>query len=251
MQGYTARLDHILRELVSLEVSTHAGLPCPLCDSAIGIVRCSICDVNRLYCATCIVQKHGEHPFHRLEIWRQLRFVPISLSTLGYTYYLGHDGDRCPDMDTVDRHRVRKSKSPTKEPPASQAPRREVRESSILSDVTLLDDEDPIEKVPDGHLIQVAHTNGFHDLYVGYCGCVGAPDRFTQLLRARIFPGSVSQPRTAYTFAVLNLWHKSALEATINAYDFNKILCCLTDEDFPVEVKVNSTPPFPLYCATF
>ena len=138
-------------------------------------------------------------------------------------------------MQTVDRLRLRKGRHTGTE---VRAPSREERASSVLSDATLLD-EDPVERVPDGHLIQIAHVNGFHDLYVGYCGCPGAADKFTQLLRARIFAGSVNQPQTAYTLPLLNLWHKSALEATINAYDFNKILCRLTDDDFPAEIKVS------------
>lgn len=94
------------------------------------------------------------------------------------------------------------------------------------------------DKNPDGHVIQVAHVNGFHAVRIGFCRCFGAPSHATQLLRARMFPGSLSKPRTAYTISLLVTFHTLTWESNLNTYDYAKALARFTDQYSPYDIKV-------------
>ncbi|EEB98495.1 hypothetical protein MPER_01981, partial [Moniliophthora perniciosa FA553] len=74
----------------------------------------------------------------------------------------------------------------------------------------------------------VAHSNGVHGTYVSFCNCSGV-SRVEQLMRARLFPASVEEPETAFTFAVMKEYDLHSLQAKIAAYDFFLTLCRLTD----------------------
>ncbi|KAL4073924.1 hypothetical protein J3A83DRAFT_4357851 [Scleroderma citrinum] len=50
----------------------------------------------------------------------------------------------------------------------------------------------------------LVHTNGIHYCNVKYCTCVGAEDSHLQLTMAGLFPATTKQPRTAFTFHVLD-----------------------------------------------
>lgn len=54
----------------------------------------------------------------------------------------------------------------------------------------------------------VTHTNGIHRTRLCFCGCLGALDKVTQLMQARVFPSTPSDsPKSAHTFAVLKHYH--------------------------------------------
>ncbi|KAJ7592036.1 hypothetical protein C8J56DRAFT_781105 [Mycena floridula] len=59
--------------------------------------RCPECWLGSLFCETCIVQRHIDHPLHRVEFWTDEGFfVKRSLRQLGLRIQLGHfDGSRC------------------------------------------------------------------------------------------------------------------------------------------------------------
>ena len=83
-----------------------------------------------------------------------------------------------------------------------------------------------------GHLLTVLHINGFHQLRVNYCQCSGPPGGHypgTQLLRSSLFPATVAQPRTAFTFDVLELFHHQTLQGKTTAWDFYNALAHFTD----------------------
>ena len=83
-----------------------------------------------------------------------------------------------------------------------------------------------------GHLLNVVHINGFHQLQVSYCQCSRPPGRHyagTQLFRSSMFPASVAQPRMAFTFNVLELFHHQMLQGKTTAWDFYNALAHFTD----------------------
>ncbi|TEB21527.1 hypothetical protein FA13DRAFT_1757507 [Coprinellus micaceus] len=74
--------------------------------------------------------------------------------------------------------------------------------------------------------------NGIHKTRVRCCGCNGIPNRAQQLMESGFFPGSLKQPETAFSFAVLHQFHLLQLEAKTSAYDFTSALRRLTDNTF-------------------
>ncbi|KAG1797493.1 uncharacterized protein HD556DRAFT_1431147 [Suillus plorans] len=59
-----------------------------------------------------------------------------------------------------------------------------------------------------------------HLVGLNFCGCKHEVSHFKQLLRARLFPSTVTDPRTAATFAVLESFHILSFESKISAYEF-------------------------------
>lgn len=62
--------------------------------------------------------------------------------------------------------------------------------------------------------------DGIHEVSVDFCGCENILPHYIQILRARWFPATVLQPRTAATFRLLHFFHILSLQAGISAYEF-------------------------------
>jgi hypothetical protein len=62
--------------------------------------------------------------------------------------------------------------------------------------------------------------SGIHSVNVSFCECVGVPPQRVQLLRASLMPASVDQPKSAFTFDVLDTFHLLTLQGKTLAYDF-------------------------------
>jgi hypothetical protein len=73
------------------------------------------------------------------------------------------------------------------------------------------------------HVILVIDINGAHRVNVQFCACAGDTkwvERYRQLLRVGWYPASFKRPKTAFTFNVLDAYHKLALQGKLNLYDF-------------------------------
>ena len=81
-------------------------------------------------------------------------------------------------------------------------------------------------------------TNGVHQTKIRFCSCEGFPDRSEQLMRAKLFPATMTQPTTAFTFRVLKQFHIFHLEGKLSAYDFIGALRCISDSAFPQRIAV-------------
>ncbi|KAK7020260.1 hypothetical protein VNI00_017752 [Paramarasmius palmivorus] len=69
----------------------------------------------------------------------------------------------------------------------------------------------------------VVDVDSIQEVSISYCACrseeiVG--QKWQQLIRHELFPGSVEEPYTAFTFRVLSLFHALTLKGKINLYDF-------------------------------
>nr|GAT45459.1 predicted protein [Mycena chlorophos] len=79
--------------------------------------------------------------------------------------------------------------------------------------------------------------NGIHATAITFCRCplpgqpLGEPE-FQQLLRAGIFPGSIKEPKTGYTLAVLESFRQSRNQGKGSAQNFVKVLERLADPFF-------------------
>lgn len=75
----------------------------------------------------------------------------------------------------------------------------------------------------------VFDISGYHKISLDYCGCSRAPPKVTQLLRASLFPGTLKRPQTAFTFGMLDTFHRLSLQGKTSAYDFFKTIVQSTD----------------------
>ncbi|KAK7025347.1 hypothetical protein VNI00_016058 [Paramarasmius palmivorus] len=138
--------------------------------------RCRDCIKPHLYCQSCMVSRHKERPFDRIERWNGKFFQRTSLRDLGLIIQLGHeDGSPCVLRDMA-------------------------RSGFVVVDM------DSIQEVS-----------------VAYCSCRSeevAGQKWQQLMRRELYPGSIEEPYTAFTFRVLALFHALTLKGKINLYDF-------------------------------
>ncbi|KAH9478096.1 hypothetical protein JR316_0010334 [Psilocybe cubensis] len=70
---------------------------------------------------------------------------------------------------------------------------------------------------------------GIHEVSLRYCGCPHAPLKPTQLLRARLFPSTVADPKTAATFDVLEHFQLLSFNSKVSGYEFYHTLARITD----------------------
>ncbi|KAF9782109.1 hypothetical protein BJ322DRAFT_1009547 [Thelephora terrestris] len=81
----------------------------------------------------------------------------------------------------------------------------------------------PCPSAEDSHEILITDLNGAHRISVEFCACEEAPDwveNYRQLLRIGWYPASFDRPKTAFTFDLLDTYHKLTLQGKLNLYDF-------------------------------
>jgi CxC2 like cysteine cluster associated with KDZ transposases len=76
--------------------------------------------------------------------------------------------------------------------------------------------------LPVDDLVVVFDVNSMHSLNLEYCGCSRSchVEHYHQLLRAGWYPATCDRPRTAFTFELLDTYHKLTLQGKLNLYDF-------------------------------
>ncbi|KAI0684985.1 hypothetical protein C8T65DRAFT_712842 [Cerioporus squamosus] len=72
-------------------------------------------------------------------------------------------------------------------------------------------------------------TFGIHEVGVDYCGCEDALPHHVQILRARWFPATSTNPKTAATFRLLESFHQLSLQAKVSAFEYYTSLARRTD----------------------
>jgi len=83
------------------------------------------------------------------------------------------------------------------------------------------------------------HSNGVQKAHIKYCACPDTPSDIEQLCHACLFPATVKQPKTVFTFAALKEFHAHTLASKKSAYDHYKALQCQMDAAFPSNVPVS------------
>ena len=139
--------------------------------------------------------------------------------------HLGHHGAMCPDLGD---------------------PWLDVDGDTSIKDVDLLQDgtdQEPKVIVEEGsvNVVNIVHTTGVFKHKVQWCQCPGAKKKTVQLFQMQLFPASHLQPKTAFTFDVLDNFHIDAMECKTAASSFMRKSCCLTNNAFPHIVLVGST----------
>jgi hypothetical protein len=109
-------------------------------------------------------------------------------------------------------------------------------EATSLSDLGLLlviRHEDRRE-CPNPHFhapMTIIHVNGFHQIPVQSCGCAGSQDFDIQLLQLRLFAASSDQPKTAFTFDVLEQYRLIHLEGKASSSAFMQSIVRMTGDE--------------------
>ncbi|KAJ7494547.1 hypothetical protein B0H11DRAFT_2155926 [Mycena galericulata] len=78
----------------------------------------------------------------------------------------------------------------------------------------------------------VLNWNGLHNVAVDFCGCTDAHvagSRRQQLLQMSWYPSTHTEPQTAATFRVLEMFHIMTLQGKVTTYDFYSGLEKMTD----------------------
>src|SRR5260221_230898 len=87
-------------------------------------------------------------------------------------------------------------------------------------------------------VITIINRSGVHEIGVRWCCCPDAPKRDMQLMAAGLFLASFRNPRTAFTFRVLEEFHLDNLECKTTPSQFFSRLKRLTSNKFPNIVPV-------------
>ena len=80
--------------------------------------------------------------------------------------------------------------------------------------------------------LTIIDANGWHNVQVRFCKCgAGRAPRedYRQLIHMRWYPASFGRPKTAFTFDVLESYHKVTLQGKLNLYDFYHALMHKSD----------------------
>ncbi|EEB91295.1 hypothetical protein MPER_10370 [Moniliophthora perniciosa FA553] len=87
----------------------------------------------------------------------------------------------------------------------------------------------------------VVDVDSIQEVNVAYCRCqqkdvVG--EHWQQLMRHELYPGSVDEPYTAFTFRTLALFHALTLQGKVTMFDFWYALEARSDNTGTVGIKV-------------
>ncbi len=78
----------------------------------------------------------------------------------------------------------------------------------------------------------VIDVNGHHNVSLNFCACDhagAAGTMYEQLLRRDLFPSTVVDPNTVYTFRLLEHYHIQSLQGKMSMYDYYESLERMTD----------------------
>jgi len=72
-----------------------------------------------------------------------------------------------------------------------------------------------------------------------WCCCQEPEPAYAQLLRLGLYPASIEQPETAFTFSLLDYFHIDSVECKTSANNFYNKLRRFTNSLFPDSVPVS------------
>ncbi|KAG2117531.1 hypothetical protein BD769DRAFT_1672572 [Suillus cothurnatus] len=210
IQEYLPFRDLYLDILLDLEKPSSVS-ECQSCQIGEGKFHCLTCSGNQTLCGSCIVKAHHFLPFHKVQEWTGKCFEDKSLKELGFVWYMGHGGQQCPFSEDPQAW-----EDIPLDAEAGSVPMETFSGSTTTSTMTII------------------HSTGVFLHNVVWCGCPGSNHRqHLQLLEARLFPASITRPRTAFTFEVLDHFLIDALECKTSASSFFEKIRRLTNHSFP------------------
>ncbi|KAG1764500.1 hypothetical protein EV702DRAFT_1051329 [Suillus placidus] len=187
------------------------------CGGEEGFIRCLSCSGEHAWCPSCAIKAHQYHPFHNLQLWNGKFYESTTLQNQGYIMYLGHGGDPCPNL----------SQQPNPSPWS---------DLGAMEDTFWSGEGDYETQLGVSNLV-IMHSTGVYSHHVSWCQCPGAEkDRHLHLLKAKLFPASITRPQLAFTFDVLDNFLIDALECKTSAMSFYQKLRHFTNNAFPDKI---------------
>ena len=198
-------------------------MSCSNCQQLLGTHQCQDCFGPIIWCDACCLKTHSRLPFHRIQTWNGQFFERTDFLRSTLCLDLHHYPDDCP--------------------PLSYNTQMSMGVNSEISD----DDENATDGYrPTGtqmgsrSVLTIVASTGIFTRMVRWCQCASNLDQYVQLLlRAKLFPASFINPKTAFTFEVLDHFRINALECKTSAMTFMSKLRQLTNEAFPSKVLVS------------
>ncbi|KAG1851391.1 hypothetical protein F4604DRAFT_1686888 [Suillus subluteus] len=193
---------------------------------------------------------HQRLPFHRISQWTGGFFEDSCLVKSGLVIWLGHNGHPCPWDDEVDDGFFTESHSDNKHTGDTQShmlhPNQD-DDSMDASDMGLDQQSTGMHCPKDADdlptdilfiknnktITTIVDKSGVHTHMIKYCTCADAPSTDVQLFQMGMFPASFSQPKTAFTFEVLDNFLLDNLECGTSAMNYYSKLRRMTTSVFP------------------
>ncbi|KAI6006387.1 hypothetical protein EDC04DRAFT_2583076, partial [Pisolithus marmoratus] len=200
---------------------------CEQCCQAEGSIRCMSCTHVHAWCGPCTVKVHRNLPFHKVQRWNGTHYQATSLMELGFLWHMGHGGEPCPqswdDSDPEELGYVTGGGPPN--------------HRSVMY-LFWRPYDDLTTRKSSGFQMTIVHTEGIFTHQISGCNCPGSdPIQWhLELLRQRLFPASISKPKTAFTFDVLDHFLIDALECKTSAMSFYQKLKRFTNNAFTERV---------------
>ncbi|KAF8259676.1 hypothetical protein EI94DRAFT_1614829 [Lactarius quietus] len=190
---------------------------CSICNDKFE-VKCMDCFGAPLFCKRCCVIKHRHSPFHRPLLWTATHYTPVSLHSLGFILFVGHDGSPCPQ--TCPAHI-----------PGISDTLFDLLESFIDSG-----DNSPNRTytAPSRNMmLTIVDQNGVFEHEVIFCVCSEDDIKDELLLHGGLFPATFKSIKTVFTFSVLDDFLRDNLECKTTAQQYYSKLQSTTSKMFP------------------
>jgi hypothetical protein len=212
-----------------MEAPLNEGM-CLACNNRQTAWKCTECVGCNNFCDDCIRVSHQSMPYHRVEHWNGAFFEPAWLCQANVVIHLGHGGLPCPANIGFD----------------STVGSDSGHSSRPLNDnSTIFGNGLPKLKGNDYHV--VVDKSGVHRLRIISCGCSDTPkdgEKYIDYLQVGLFPASLQNIKTVFTFGALDDFRMDNLECKTAALNYWHKIVRVTSNEFPKSVPVGLVPFF-------
>ncbi|KAI6010334.1 hypothetical protein EDC04DRAFT_2510232, partial [Pisolithus marmoratus] len=181
--------------------------------------RCTECAYRPVLCSMFCIEVHQLNPFHKIERWAGTSLRTTLLDCLqylkvGFIMHLGHGGKPCPCGGY---------------PGCNISPSME----DEWEDMDTAGHPPHLAR-PEGHsCLTIVNVNGVHYCNIWYCNCNGTEGSQLQLLRAGLFPATMRDCRTSFTFHVLDDFLQDNVECGTSTMNYYSKIQRMTSSTFP------------------
>ncbi|KAI6044319.1 hypothetical protein EDC04DRAFT_2561517 [Pisolithus marmoratus] len=176
--------------------------------------RCTECACRPVLCSTCCIEVHQLNPFHKIERWAGAFFEDYSLRLVGFIMHLGHGGKPCPCSGY---------------PGCNIWPSME----DEWEDMDTAGHPPHLARPEGCSCLTIVNVNRVHYCDVWYCNCNGSEGSQLQLLRAGVFPATMRDCRTSFTFHALDDFLQDNVECGTSAMNYYSKIWRMTSSTFP------------------
>ncbi|KAG1840341.1 hypothetical protein F4604DRAFT_1690823 [Suillus subluteus] len=176
---------------------------------------------------------HQRLPFHHISQWTGAFFEESCLVKIGMVMWLGHAGTPCPwEDDTGESAFFADGGAEGPVTSDSEGASDEQSDTPFAQEAHNLPTSVPFIK-NNKTMTTIVDKSGVHTHMVKYCTCPGAPSADIQLFQMGLFPASFLEPKTAFSFDVLDDFLLNNLECGTSAMNYYSKLRRMTTRVFP------------------